>query len=299
MNQRLSNLNNHFSSQKMPMWTLKTFMPFEFTPADNNNPKPFKGVTIFVTGASRGIGLEIAKRCARDGANVAIAAKTVTEHPKLPGTIYTAAKEIEACGGKALPIQCDIRDEASVEAAIQKTVDTFGGLDILINNASAIQPVGVEEMAVKRFDLIMQINTRGTFVASKFAIPHLRKSKNPHILTISPPLYMGNDQVNWFAKMGTGYVLGKFGMTLITHGLAGELKDDGIACNTLWPRTAIQTAAVQNLLGGDSTMSGSRTPEIMADAAYVILSSKSSETTDNFFMDDEVLISSGKTITDL
>lgn len=154
-------------------------------------------------------------------------------------------------------------------------------------------------MAVKRFDLIMSINTRGTFVASKYAIPHLRKSKNPHILTISPPLYMGTDQINWFAKMGTGYVLGKYGMTLLTHGLAEELREDGIACNTLWPRTAIQTAAVQNLLGGDSTMAGSRTPAIMADSAYVILTSNSSSTTDNFFMDDEVLISSGKTITDL
>jgi citronellol/citronellal dehydrogenase len=151
-------------------------------------------------------------------------------------------------------------------------------------------------MEVKRFDLIMSINTRGTFVCSKYAIPHLRKAKNPHILTISPPLYMGNDQVNWFAKMGTGYVLGKYGMTLITHGLAGELKDDGVGCNTLWPRTAIQTAAVQNLLGGDSTMAGSRTPGIMADSAYVILTANSRKTNDNFFLDDEVLISTGETI---
>ncbi len=273
------------------MFTLKTFLPFDFEKAGN-----LKGKTIFITGASRGIGLDIALRCARDGANIAIAAKTVEAHPKLPGTIYTAAKEIEAAGGKALPLQCDIRDETSVKAAIQKTVETFGGLDILINNASAIQPVSVEEMEVKRFDLIMSINTRGTFVCSKYAIPHLRKSKNPHILTISPPLYMGNDQVNWFAKMGTGYVLGKYGMTLITHGLAGELKDDGIACNTLWPRTAIQTAAVQNLLGGDSTMAGSRTPGIMADSAYVILTANSRKTNDNFFLDDEVLISTGETI---
>ena len=190
MNQRLSNLNNQFSSSRMPMWTLRTFVPFDFTKSDQGD---LKGQTVFVTGASRGIGLEIAKRCAKDGANIVIAAKTVTEHPKLPGTIYTAAKEIEALGAKCLPIQCDIRDEKSVEAAIEKTVETFGGLDILINNASAIQPVGVEHMEVKRFDLIMSINTRGTFVASKYAIPHLRKSKNPHILTISPPLYMGND----------------------------------------------------------------------------------------------------------
>lgn len=168
----------------------------------------------------------------------------MTEQPNLKGTIYTAAAEIEKAGGRALAIQCDIRDADSVKAAIEKTVETFGGLDILINNASAINPTGVEDMEVKRFDLIQSINSRGTFVASKFAIPHLRKSRNPHILTISPPLYMGNDQVNWFAKMGSGYVLGKYAMTLLTHGLAGELKDDGIACNTLWPRTAIQTAAV-------------------------------------------------------
>ena len=166
----------------------------------------------------------------------------------------------------------------------------------MINNASAIQTTGVEHMDVKRFDLIMGINTRGTFVCSKFAIPHLRKSKNPHILTIAPPLYMANDQVNWFSKLGTGYVIGKYGMSLVTHGLAGELKDDGIACNTLWPRTGIQTAAIKNVLGGDQAMAISRTPDIMSDAAYIILTSKSSKTTDNFFLDDEVLISSGDTI---
>ena len=198
-----------------------------------------KGQTIFITGASRGIGLEIAKRAARDGANIAIAAKTVTPHPKLPGTIYTAAKEIEELGGRALAIQCDIRDAESLNAAIEKTVETFGGIDILINNASAVNPVGVESMPVKSYDLIQSINGRGTFIASKFAIPHLRNSKNPHILTIAPPLYMGNDSVNWFDKLGTGYVLGKYSMTLISHGLAGELRDDGIACNTLWPRTGI------------------------------------------------------------
>lgn len=219
--------------------TLKPFVAFDFEKDTN-----LKGKTIFITGASRGIGLEIAKRCAKDGANIAIAAKTVTENPKLPGTIYTAAKEIEACGGKALALQCDIRDEKSVQAAIQKTVETFGGLDILVNNASAINLTPVAEMEVKRYDLIQSINSRGTFVCSKYAIPHLRKSKNPHILTISPPLYMGNDQVNWFAKLGAGYVLGKYGMTLITHGLAGELEGDGIGCNCLWPRTSIATAAV-------------------------------------------------------
>ena len=214
MNHRLAQVNNHFSSTRMPMWTLRTFVPFDFTKSETGS---LKGQTILITGASRGIGLEIAKRCAKDGANIAIAAKTVTPQKTLEGTIYTAAKEIEEAGGKALPIQCDIRDAASVQAAIEKTVETFGGLDILINNASAISPTGVEDMEVKRYDLIQSINARGTFVSSKFAIPHLRKSRNPHILTISPPLYMGNDQVNWFAKMGTGYVLGKYAMTLITH----------------------------------------------------------------------------------
>lgn len=183
-------MNTQFSSSRMPMWTLRTFVPFDFTPSDTGS---LKGQTVFITGASRGIGLEIAKRCAKDGANVAIAAKTVTDQPTLSGTIYTAAKEIEQAGGRALPIQCDIRDANSIKAAIDKTVQTFGGIDILINNASAINPNSVENMEVKRFDLIQQVNSRGTFLCSKFAIPHLKKSKNPHILTISPPLYMATD----------------------------------------------------------------------------------------------------------
>ena len=190
MNHRLSNVNNHFSSTRLPMWTLKAFVPYDFTKTESGN---LKGQTIFVSGASRGIGLEIAKRAAKDGANIVIAAKTVTPHPKLEGTIYTAAKEIEEAGGKCLPLQVDIRDEKSVADAIAKTVEHFGGLDILINNASAIQNASVEDMEVKRYDLIQSINSRGTFICSKYAIPHLRKSKNPHILTISPPLYMGND----------------------------------------------------------------------------------------------------------
>ena len=190
MNHRLSQMNTQFSSSRMPMWTLKTFVPFDFTSTETGS---LKGQTVFITGASRGIGLEIAKRCAKDGANVVIAAKTVTDQPTLPGTIYTAAKEIEQAGGRALPIQCDIRDANSIKAAIDKTVETFGGIDILINNASAINPNSVENMEVKRFDLIQQVNSRGTFLCSKFAIPHLRKSKNPHILTISPPLYMATD----------------------------------------------------------------------------------------------------------
>lgn len=236
---------------------------------------------MFISGASRGIGLAIALRAARDGANIAIAAKTVKPHPKLEGTIYTAAEEIRKAGGKCLPIQCDIRDDKSVQAAVEKTVKEFGGIDILVNNASALYQTPVEDTSTKQFDLAMQINTRGTFLCSKYCIPHLRNSKNPHILTISPPLNMGGDpKVNWFARVGSGYVLAKYGMTLLTHGMAEELRDDNIACNTLWPRTAIATAAVKNLLGGGPTVDNSRTPEIMGDSAYVILTSESASTTD-------------------
>lgn len=253
-----------------------------------------RGKTLFITGASRGIGKAIALRAARDGANVVIAAKTAEPHPKLPGTIFTAAEEIESAGGRALPCIVDVRSEEMVEAAVAAAVDRFGGIDICINNASAIYQLPVEETKTKQFDLAMQINTRGTFLCSKLCIPHLKEAKNPQILTISPPLGMGGDpRVNWFARVGTGYVLAKYGMTLLTHGMAEELADYGIGCNTLWPRTAVATAAVQNLLGGDTTINGSRTPEIMADAAYVILTSDSRATTDQFFLDDEVLASVG------
>ena len=237
MVQRLETLNNQFKRETSTAWTLGTFLPFEFKTSALGS---LKGQTIFITGGSRGIGLAIAKRCAVDGANIVIAAKTVEAHPKLPGTIYTAAKEIEELGGKCLPLQCDIRDENSVKDCIEKAVQHFGGIDILINNASALFNTDVEKMPVKKYDLVMGINARGTFIASKFAIPHLKKSKNPHILTISPPLYMGTDErINWFSKIGTGYVLAKYGMTLITHGLSTEHKGDGIACNTLWPKTTI------------------------------------------------------------
>lgn len=253
---------------------------------------------MFISGASRGIGLAIAIRAAKDGANIAIAAKTVTPHPKLEGTIYTAAEAIRKAGGKCLPIQCDIRDEKSLQSAIDQTVKEFGGIDILVNNASAIYQTPIEDTTTKSFDLAMTINTRGTFLCSKLCIPHLKLSKNPHILTISPPLDMGGDpRVNWFARVGTGYVIAKYGMTLLTHGMAKELEDYNIGCNTLWPRTAIATAAVQNLLGGDESMNGARTPEIMADAAHVILTSCSRATTDQFFLDDAVLGSVG--VTDL
>lgn len=263
------------------------FEPFEFKKVGN-----LKGKTIFISGASRGIGLSIALKAAKDGANIAIAAKTAEAHPKLEGTIFTAAEAIKKAGGQCLPIKCDIRDEKSVRDAVELTVQTFGGIDILINNASALFMSKCEETNMKSYDLANSINARGTFLCSKYCIPHLRKAKNPHILTISPPLHAATDpKINWFARLGVGYVQAKMGMTFTSHGLAEELREDGIGCNTLWPRTAIATAAVQNLLGGEESMRQSRTPEIMADSAYEILCSDSRKTTDQFFIDDEVLLS--------
>jgi citronellol/citronellal dehydrogenase len=249
------------------------------------------GKTLFITGASRGIGLAIGLRAARDGANVAIAAKTAEQHPKLSGTIYTAAEEIERAGGKALPLVVDVRDEATVKQAIDKTAERFGGIDIVVNNASAIQLSPVVATDMKRFDLMHQINTRGTFVVSKWAIPYLAKAANPHILMISPPLDM---KEKWFAPH-TGYTMAKFGMSIIVLGLAGELRSKGIAVNALWPRTVIATAAVQNLLGGDTLMRQARKPEIMADAAYAVFSRPSREFTGRFLMDDNFLAESGVT----
>jgi len=250
-----------------------------------------KGQTLFISGASRGIGLAIALRAARDGANIVIAAKTAEAHPKLPGTIYSAAEEIEKAGGKALPCIVDIRDENQIDAAVQKAVDTFGGIDICINNASAISLTGTVDTTMKRFDLMHSVNTRGTFAVSRACIPHLMKSKNPHILMNSPPL---NIEARWFAPH-VAYTIAKFGMSLCVLGMAEELRDDGIAVNALWPRTVIATAAVQNLLGGDETVRGSRSPEIMADAAHAILTRPSRTTTGNFFIDDEVLKAEGMT----
>jgi citronellol/citronellal dehydrogenase len=249
------------------------------------------GKTLFITGASRGIGLAIGLRAARDGANVAIAAKTAEPHPKLSGTIYTAAEEIERAGGKALPLVVDVRDEATVKQAIDKTAERFGGIDIVVNNASAIQLSPVVATDMKRFDLMHQINTRGTFVVSKWAIPYLAKAANPHILMISPPLDM---KEKWFAPH-TGYTMAKFGMSIIVLGLAGELRSKGIAVNALWPRTVIATAAVQNLLGGDALMRQARKPEIMADAAYAVFSRRSHEFTGRFLIDDNFLAESGVT----
>ncbi|HLL21426.1 MAG TPA: NAD(P)-dependent oxidoreductase [Kofleriaceae bacterium] len=250
-----------------------------------------RGKTLFITGASRGIGLAIGLRAARDGANVAIAAKTAEPNPKLPGTVFTAAQDIDAAGGKGLALVTDIRYEDQIAAAVAKTVETFGGIDILINNASAISLTGTEQTPMKRFDLMHQINTRGTFACSQACIPHLKKSENPHILNISPPLNM---ETRWFAPH-VAYTMAKFGMSMCVLGMAGELKKDGIAVNALWPRTTIATAAIQNLLGGDIAMRGSRKPSIMGDAAYAILTKPSREVTGKFFIDDEVLQAEGKT----
>ncbi|WP_022722523.1 NAD(P)-dependent oxidoreductase, partial [Rhodopseudomonas sp. B29] len=236
-------------------------------------------------------GLAIALRAARDGANIAIAAKTTEPHPKLKGTIYTAAEEIEAAGGKALPLLCDIRDEAQVIEAIGKTVERCGGLDICVNNASAISLTNSQATDMKRYDLMHGINSRGTFMVSKYCIPHLKKAANPHILMLSPPLDM---KAKWFAA-STAYTMAKFGMSMVVLGLSGELKSAGVAVNALWPRTTIATAAVGNLLGGDAMMRASRTPEIMGDAAHAILTKPSRDFTGQFCIDDKVLYESGVT----
>ena len=250
-----------------------------------------KGKTLFITGASRGIGLAIGLRAARDGANVAIAAKTAEPHPKLEGTIYTAAAEIEKAGGRALPLICDIRHEEQVAEAVAKTVAAFGGIDICVNNASAISLTDTLATDMKRFDLMHQINTRGTFLTSKLCIPHLAKAENPHILMLSPPLDM---KPKWFAGH-VAYSIAKYGMSLCVLGLAEELKPQGIAVNALWPRTPIATAAVSNLLGGEALVRASRTPEIVADAAHLIFTRGSREFTGRFCIDDTLLTEFGVT----
>ncbi|NWG25503.1 MAG: NAD(P)-dependent oxidoreductase [Pseudorhodoplanes sp.] len=249
------------------------------------------GKTLFITGASRGIGLAIGLRAARDGANVAIAAKTETPHPKLPGTIYTAAEEIEKAGGRALPLVVDVRDEASVKDGIDRAAAHFGGLDIVVNNASAVQVTPVTQTDMKRFDLMHQVNARGTYMVSKYAIPHLEKAQNPHILMNSPPLDM---QEKWFAPH-TAYSMAKYGMSLVVLGLAGELRSKGIAVNAIWPRTIIATSAIRNVLGGDAAMRMARSPEIMADAAYAIFEKPAKSFTGNFLIDDAFLASEGVT----
>ena len=251
------------------------------------------GKRIFITGGSRGIGLAIALRAARDGASIAIAAKTSDPNPKLPGTIHTAAEEIRAAGGTALAIQCDLRDENQIADAIAQTVTEFGGIDILINNASAINLTPTEATPAKRFDLMFDVNVRGTFLTSQAAIPHLRASaeagRNPHLLTLSPPLSM---KAKWF-QHHVAYTMAKYGMSMCVLGMSEEFRKTGIAVNALWPRTAIDTAALQMIPGIDTA--ACRTPEILADAAYVILNRPSKETTGNFFVDDEVLASVGVT----
>jgi citronellol/citronellal dehydrogenase len=251
------------------------------------------GKVLFITGASRGIGLAIALRAARDGAAVTIAAKTTAPHPRLPGTIHSAAEAVTAAGGRALACAVDVRDEAQIQAAVARTVEAFGGIDILVNNASAISLTDTVNTPLKRFDLMQQINTRGTFACAQACIPHLRKAANPHILTLSPPLGLEPR----FLGPHLPYSLSKYGMSLCTLGWAEELRGDRIAANALWPRTLIATAAVQNLLGGDAAMQGCRSPEIVADAAHAVLTRDSTRCTGHCFIDEEVLAAEG--VTDL
>ncbi len=249
--------------------------------------------TIFISGASRGIGLAIALRAARDGANVALIAKTAEPHPKLEGTIYTAAEQIEAAGGRALPIVGDIRDEQQVADAVAQAVERFGGIDVCVNNASAINLSPTEALDMKRYDLMQDINVRGTFAVSRACIPHLRGRENPHILTLSPPIDL---DPRWLGGH-VGYTLAKYGMSLVALGLAAELAKDGVASNALWPRTLVATAAVQNLLGGDAAMAAARKPEVYADAAYAVVNRPARECTGNAFLCEDVLVEEG--VTDL
>ncbi|MBN2155312.1 MAG: NAD(P)-dependent oxidoreductase [Candidatus Lokiarchaeota archaeon] len=248
-----------------------------------------KNKVLFITGSSRGIGKAIAIRAAQDGAKIAVIGKTSKPHPKLPGTVYTAVEEIKREGGDAIPLITDIRFEDQVEYAIIETINQFGGIDILVNNASAISFTPTLQTPMKRFDLMLSVNLRGTFMCSQKAIPYLRKAENPHILMLSPPLHMDS---RWF-QSSLAYTMSKFGMSMCVLGLAEEFKKDKIAVNALWPRTAIGTAAIQNLLGGDAIMKQSRKPEIVADAAYLILTQPSNEVTGNFFIDDEILMLNG------
>jgi citronellol/citronellal dehydrogenase len=252
-----------------------------------------RGKTVFITGGSRGIGLAIAVRAARDGANVAIAAKTAEPHPKLPGTIYSAAREIEQAGGRALPLAVDVRDAEAVTQAVERTAQHFGGIDICINNASAINLSNTAAIDVKRYDLMQQINTRGTFVTSRACIPYLRKSANPHLLALSPPLDL---RPSWFGQH-LAYTLSKYGMSMVMLGMSEEFRADGIACNTLWPRTTIATAAIEFALGGAEVLRRSRKPEIVADAVHAIVSKPAREFTGRFLIDEEVLAAEG--VTDL
>ena len=251
--------------------------------------RSLKGKTLFITGASRGIGLAIALRAARDGANIAIAAKSTSENPKIPGTIFSACDQLKLAGGQALPLACDIRFDDQVEQAISKTAQAFGGIDILINNASAIDLRDISDLDMKRFDLMHQINARGAYLCAKLALPYLKQSTNPHILTLSPPLDLNP---KWFAP-NLGYSIAKYGMSLVTLGLARDLGKHRIAVNSLWPETAIATAAVTNLLGGEAVIKYCRKPEIVADAAHLILTRLAQGNTGNFYIDAQVLADEG------
>jgi citronellol/citronellal dehydrogenase len=253
--------------------------------------KTLEGKTLFISGGSRGIGLAIALRAARDGANIALIAKTAEPHPKLEGTIFTAAEQIEEAGGQALPIVGDIRDEGQVAGAVTQAVERFGGIDVCVNNASAINLAGTEALEVKRYDLMQSINVRGTFVVSQACIPHLKRADNPHILTLSPPIGL---EPRWLGPH-VGYTVAKYGMSLCALGFAAEFRDAGIASNALWPRTLIATAAVQNLLGGEQAMARSRRPEIYADAAYAVITRPSREATGNTYLCEDVLAEEGVT----
>ena len=253
-----------------------------------------EGKTLFISGGSRGIGLAIAIRAARDGANVALIAKTAEPHPKLEGTVYTAAAQIEEAGGRALPVVGDIRDEEQVARAVAQAVERFGGIDVCVNNASAINLSGTEALEIKRYDLMQAINTRGTFVVSRACIPHLKHSANPHILTLSPPVSL---EPRWLGPH-IGYTIAKYGMTLCALGFAAEFADEGIASNALWPRTLIATAAVQNLLGGDKAMARARRPQLYADAAYAVITKPSRDCTGNAFLCEDVLAEEGVTDVD-
>lgn len=285
-NKRLFLLRDQISNNKTG-WVLKhiAFDPFI------TKTQSLKGKTLFISGASRGIGLSIALKAAQQGANIAVVAKTVTPQQNLPGTIYTAVEEINKAGGQGLAIQCDIRSEESVISAIEKTVERFGGIDILVNNASAISLTPTEETSMKKYDLMHSINARGTYLCTKYCLPYLKKSENPHILTLSPPL---NLEEKWL-KGYPGYALSKFGMSILAKSFSYEFKEFGIASNTLWPRTSIATAAVQNLLGGEEIMKTSRTPDIMGDSAVLLFNSDSKIHTGYHYIDDELLVANGYT----